>query len=99
MTRFWREPLFVNEGDTVWLPYNEMAWLRGEAEGLMAWRCKVLAAHGNHATIVYRKEKGGEPIVKHLVRLTDLLVPPDDYRHPDNSEQIVRDVWKAVSQG
>ncbi len=73
---FWEPPDYVNEGETVWLPFAE----KEGAPGMWrAYRCKVAVAAGRHARVV-----SGDKVDR-WVPLDRLLVPPDDPRHPSQS--------------
>lgn len=69
---YWGEPRWLSDGDTVWLPFE----VNDETGRIMAWRCKVECAAGNHARVV-NEAKG----IDRWCRLSSLMVPPDDARH------------------
>lgn len=64
--RFYIEPRWVNDGEYVWIRWND----RGQS-----LRCIVACACGDAARVT--NEKFG---VDRWFRLDDLLVPPDDER-------------------
>ena len=71
MEKFWTEPKYLFDGDTVWLPLGP-----GEASGsTKVFRCTVLCAAGNMARVGCESRN-----VDKWVRLSDLLVPPESPR-------------------
>lgn len=71
---FWGEPTGLNDGEYVWKPISRDA----ATGGIRVVRCIVSMAFGHHARI--RELPFGK---EEWARLSDLLVPPDDWRHCD----------------
>jgi len=70
---YWEEPLYVSDGETVWLPVERFP----DTGKVRVVKCTVAVAAGNHARVV-NTEKG----IDSWYPLTFLRVPPDDLRHP-----------------
>lgn len=73
----WREPAYVNDGEEVWLPID-----RTEDGRVRVVRCHILMAMGNTAR-VYELPFGDTG----WRALSELRVPPDDPRHPENASK------------
>jgi len=82
MSKRYSEPAWVEDGMTVWLPWNR--------EKGSALRCKVACAAGNHARVV--NETYG---VDKWVSLSDLLVPPGN-SHEYGNEQVLEQIQRAM---
>lgn len=76
------EPAWVEDGMTVWLPWNR--------EKGSALRCKVICAAGNHARIA--NDQYG---VDKWVNLSSLLVPPGDVHEYGNTE-VLENIRRAM---
>ena len=72
------EPAWVEDGMTVWLPWNR--------EKGSALRCRVVCAAGNHAHIVNEEYN-----VDKWVGISNLLVPPGDV-HNYGNDTILKEI-------
>jgi hypothetical protein len=85
--KYWAEPDYVSEGETVALPVGQ-----DFDTGLTrVVRCKVLVAAGNHARIA-NEEKG----IDRWVSLASLLVAPEDPRHPNQRRAREAAIFQAL---
>jgi hypothetical protein len=73
---FWAEPDWLSDGDIVWLPIAP-----GDGGKTRVLKCRVAVAAGHHARIVCASRG-----VDRWVRLSSLLVPPDDPHHPNQRD-------------